>query len=171
VLLQFGHNDADKLAEGRCRGVLPGIGEETQTVMMPDGAREIVHTFGWYLRQFIAEARVKGATPALLSLTVKNIWNNGKIIRRQSDYGDWSTTVATECGVAFIEVTGLIADRYDALGKKNVQPLFCSPTDNVHTSAVGAKLNAQCVTDGLIAAAKTQPGDAFETLLHSIRHR
>ncbi len=171
MLLQFGHNDADKVAEGRCRGVLPGIGEETETVTMPDGTREIVHTFGWYLRQFIAETRSKGATPVLLSLTVKNIWNNGKIIRRQGDYGDWSATIGSQCGVAFIEVAGLIADRYDALGRENVQPLFCSATDNVHTSTAGAKLNAECVAGGLRYDAKRQQGDAFDTLLHLMRHR
>ena len=171
VLLQFGHNDADKVAEGRCRGVLPGIGEETETVTMPDGTREIVHTFGWYLRQFIAEARSKGATPVLLSLTVKNIWDNGKIIRRQGDYGDWSEAIGRQCGVAFIEVAGMIADRYDALGRENVQPLFCTATDNVHTSTAGAKLNAECVADGLSDDAKRQQDDAFDTLLHFIRHR
>ena len=149
VLLQFGHNDADKLAEGRCRGVLPGLGEETQTIILPDGNREIVHTFGWYLRKFVEETKAKGVTPILLSLTVKNLWREGRLARHQSDYGKWSAAVATACGIEFIDVTQIIADSYDALGWQEVQPLFCGLGDNVHTSPAGARVNADCVVAGL----------------------
>ena len=149
VLVQFGHNDADKLAEGRCRGALPGIGEETQTITLPDGNREIVHTFGWYLRKFVEETKAKGATPILLSLTVKNLWREARLERHQSDYGKWSAAVAAACGIEFIDFTQIIADRYDALGWQVVQPLFCGPGDNVHTSPAGARVNADCVVVGL----------------------
>jgi len=149
VLVQFGHNDADKVAEGRCRGVLPGIGEETQIITLTDGNREIVHTFGWYLRKFVEETKARGATPILLSLTVKNLWREGRLERHQSDYGKWSAAVAAACGIDFIDVAQLIADRYDALGWQDVQALFCSPGDHVHTSSAGARLNAACVVAGL----------------------
>ncbi len=149
VLIQFGHNDADKLDEGRCRGVLPGIGEETQEIVLPDGTRETVHTYGWYLRQFIAEAKARGARPVLLSLTAKNLWAGGRLVRRQSDYGGWAAAVAAADGVPFIDLTEIIADRCDALGREGVQALFCSANDNVHTSPAGARLNAECVTIGL----------------------
>jgi lysophospholipase L1-like esterase len=149
VLIQFGHNDADKLAEGRCRGVLPGVGEETKEVVMPDGTCEIVRTYGWYLRQFIAETKAKGATPILLSLTAKNIWENGRLQRKQSEYGNWAAQVAQASGADFIDLTSIIADRYDELGHERVQPLFCSASDNVHTSPAGAELNAACVAAGL----------------------
>jgi lysophospholipase L1-like esterase len=149
VLLQFGHNDADKLAEGRCRGVLPGVGAETQMVTMPGGAQEIVRTFGWYLREFVEETKTRGATPILLSLTLKNLWREGRLERQQSDYGKWSAAVAAACGIDFIDVTQIIADHYDALGWQEVQPLFCSPSDHVHTSPAGARLNAVCVGAGL----------------------
>ncbi len=149
VLIQFGHNDADKLAEGRCRGVLPGVHEQTQEVVMPEGTCEIVRTYGWYLRQFIAEAKAKGATPVLLSLTVKNVWENGRLLRNQSQYGHWAAQVAQASGVDFIDLNQMIAERYHALGQEKVQLLFCSASDNVHTSPAGAELNAACVVDGL----------------------
>jgi len=158
VLIQFGHNDADKLAEGRCRGVLPGVGEQTQEVVMPGGTHEIVHTYGWYLRQFIAETKAKGATPILLSLTVKNHWENGRLQLNQSEYGNWAAQVAQVAGVDFIDLTQIIAGRYDELGQGKVQPLFCSASDNVHTSPAGAELNAACVFDGL----EKLPGRPFE---------
>ena len=149
VLIQFGHNDADKLAEDRCRGVLPGVGEETKEVVIPDGTCESVRTYGWYLRQFIAETKAKGATPILLSLTAKNLWQDGKLVRHQSDYGDWAAQVARIGGADFVDLAEIIANRYDELGREKVQPLFCSASDNVHTSPAGAELNAACVAAGL----------------------
>jgi len=149
VLIQFGHNDADKLAEGRCRGLLPGVGDERQEVAMPDGTCETVRTYGWYLRQFIAETKAKGATPILLSLTVKNLWENGRVQRNQGEYGHWAAQVAQAAGADFIDLAQIIAGRYDALGQEKVRPLFCSASDNVHTSPAGAELNAACVALGL----------------------
>ncbi len=151
VVIQFGHNDADTLAEGRCRGVLPGTGSETREVVMPDGNRETVYTFGWYLRHIIDETRSKGAIPVLMSPTAKNEWNAGRLTRPQSPYGEWSAAVAAACGVAYIDLTARIADRYDALGQDKVQALFCSVTDNVHTSPEGASLNASEAAAGLNA--------------------
>lgn len=149
LLIQFGHNDADHLDGGRYRGVLPGIGEETFDVTMPDGTQEIVHTFGWYLRRFVTECQMRRVIPVILSLTAKNIWRNERLIRHQSEYGTWSAAVAAACDVSFIDLTQAIADRYDALGIEKVQALFCNETDNVHTSPSGAKLNAECVAAGL----------------------
>ena len=149
VLLQFGHNDADTLNEGRCRGVLPGLGDETQRVTLPGGCVETVHTFGWYLRQFIAEAKAMGATPVLLSPTPRNLWREGRLVRQQNDYGRWSRATAERFGAVFIDVAEIIADRYDALGEEKVQALFCDAADDVHTSRAGAQLSAECVARGL----------------------
>ena len=58
VLIQFGHNDVGSLDTGRARGSLPGIGEETKDVVMEaTGRHEVVHSFGWYLRKYVADAR------------------------------------------------------------------------------------------------------------------
>jgi hypothetical protein len=55
VLFQMGHNDASAISDtNRCRGDLKGIGEETQEVDNPlTHQHEVVHTFGWYVRQYI----------------------------------------------------------------------------------------------------------------------
>jgi rhamnogalacturonan acetylesterase len=50
VLIQFGHNDGGPLNTDRARGSLPGLGEETREVVMPNGKSEVVHTYGWYMR-------------------------------------------------------------------------------------------------------------------------
>ncbi|HMJ90560.1 MAG TPA: GDSL-type esterase/lipase family protein, partial [Candidatus Acidoferrum sp.] len=65
VLIQFGHNDSGKADDPqRPRGTLPGIGEQTLKITNPVNKRlEIVHTYGWYIRKYITDAKAKDATP------------------------------------------------------------------------------------------------------------
>lgn len=149
VLIQFGHNDADTLDTGRHRGVLPGLGDETCEVILPDHQRETIHTFGYYLRQFVTETRNIGALPVLLSLTVKNVWQNGRLFHPRDNYSDWPAVVAANADVPFLDLNRLIATHYEMLGEAPVRPLFCSAEDTVHTSLAGARLNAECVATAL----------------------
>jgi len=147
VLIQFGHNDGGPVDRDRARGSLPGIGEEAQEFTMPRGNKETVHTFGWYLRKFISDTKARKATPIILSLTVRNIWKEGKVERGSGQFGRWSRDVAAAEGVAFLDLTNIVADKYEALGEPQVQPLFAG--DHTHTSPAGAELNAASVIAGL----------------------
>jgi lysophospholipase L1-like esterase len=132
------------------RGSLPGIGEETMEVENPrTHVTETVHTFGWYLRKYVADTRAKGATPILCSLVPRKIWVDGKIRRNTSTYRGWAQEVATQEKVAFVDLNEIIAERYDAMGEKAVDPLFGDP--HTHTTLAGAQLNAECVVEGLKA--------------------
>jgi lysophospholipase L1-like esterase len=147
VLVQFGHNDGGPLDTGRARGSLPGTGEETKETTTPTGAKEVVHTYGWYLRKFIAEAKAKGAKPIVASLTVRNIWVDGKVERGSGKFGQWAMEVAKAESVSFMDLTKIIADQYEKLGQENVKELFAG--DHTHTSPKGADLNAASVVMGL----------------------
>jgi lysophospholipase L1-like esterase len=147
VLIQFGHNDGGPLDTGRARGSLPGLGEETQEVTKPDGSKEVVHTFGWYNRKFIADVRARGATPVILSLTVRNIWKEGRVERGSGKFRQWAEELARAEGVQFVDVTSIVADRYVALGAEKVKALF--GPDHTHTSPAGAEFNAAAVVAGL----------------------
>src|SRR5271170_2887784 len=81
VLLQMGHNDGGDLGGAKPRGSIKGLGDESQDVTLPDGHTETVHTYGWYMRKYITDTRAKKATPILLTLTIRNIWKDGKIER------------------------------------------------------------------------------------------
>lgn len=147
VLLEFGHNDGGPVDKEKFRGSLPGLGEETQDVTVADGKVETVHTFGWYMRKFIADTKAKGATAIVLSPTVRNVWKDGKVERAMGSYGQWAAAVAKSEGVAFLDHSDAIADEYEKLGPEKVKAFF--PEDHTHTSPEGADLNASLVVGAL----------------------
>ncbi|HEU4386872.1 MAG TPA: rhamnogalacturonan acetylesterase [Blastocatellia bacterium] len=149
VLIQFGHNDGGPLDSGRARGSLPGTGAETQEITTPAGTKEIVHTYGWYLRQYIADARARNAIPIILSLTVRNIWKDGKVERGSGRFGEWAAEIAGKRRVDFVDLTTIVANRYDEMGEERVKELFAG--DHTHTNPGGADLNAASVVAGLRA--------------------
>jgi rhamnogalacturonan endolyase len=147
VLIQMGHNDGGPVDTGRGRASLPGLGEETREITRADGTRETVRTYGWYLRKMIADAKAKGAQPVLMSLTIRNIWKDGKVERGSGAYGNWARETAAAQGIPFIDVASIISDRYQAMGQEPVKAMF--GPDYVHTSPAGAEVNAASVVLGL----------------------
>ena len=92
VIMQFGHNDSSALNDtNRARGTIKGVGDETRTMTnLLTQQVETVHSFGWYERTLIAEARAKGATPMVCSLIPRNNWNGGRAARNRNDYAGWA---------------------------------------------------------------------------------
>lgn len=148
VLIQFGHNDGGSINDSRrARGSLPGLGNETREIdNQLTNEHEEVHTFGWYVRKMIADTRDKGATPILLSLTVRNIWNGDRVERGSGHYSQWARELARSEDASFIDLTNLAADLYEQMGPESVAALF--PRDHTHTSDEGALLNARLVVQG-----------------------
>jgi len=158
VLIQFGHNDGSPVNEDasvpperrRSRGSIPGLGEETQDIVnIITGQPETIHTFGWYVRKMIADVKAKGATPIVLSLTVRNIWQDGRVERGSGRYRQFDREIAAAAGVQFLDLTRIVADKYQELGREKVQELF--GTDHTHTNTAGADLNAASVVSALKA--------------------
>ncbi|WP_456311880.1 rhamnogalacturonan acetylesterase [Pseudomonas shirazensis] len=147
ILIQFGHNDAGAVDKEKLRGSLKGNGDETQEIIRPDGAKEIVNTFGWYMAKFIREAKEKGAIPIVLSQTPRNEWQNNKIERRTETYNKWSQEAANKEGAFYIDLNEIVALKYEALGKEKVNTFF--PKDHTHTGFEGAKLNALTAAESI----------------------
>lgn len=147
VLIQFGHNDGGAINDdSRARGSIKGTGEETQEIdNLLTKKHEVVHSFGWYLRKYVADAKAKGATPIICSPVPRKIWKDGKIPRDQ--YGRWAEEVAKIEKVAFIDLNDIIARQYEAMGAEKVEPLFAD--EHTHTSLAGAEINAASVIAGL----------------------
>ena len=163
LLLQMGHNDGGDLGGAKPRGTLKGIGDEVQEVPQTagplSGQVESVHTFGWYLRKIIDEAKAKGVHVALLPTTVRNIWKDGHI-EADMGYDGWIRQVAAQENVPVYDMASVEVSRLEALGQADTAALF--PVDHTHTSAVGAELVAGCVVQSI-----RQAGSPLSTYLRA----
>lgn len=149
VLMQFGHNDGGSVDGPKATGraSLKGSGDDTKEVTLADGKTEVVHTYGWYLRRYVSDAKAKGASPIVLSLIPRNDWKDGKVLRADAGYGLWAKEAAAAEAVPFVDLNGIVANHYDALGQEKVAAFF--PNEHTHTNAEGAQLNAASVVEGL----------------------
>ncbi len=149
LIMQFGHNEGSRPDTNKAgyRGVLKGTGEETVELTWPDSTKETVHTYGWYIRKFIQDAKSKGAVPVVASMIPRNEFRDGKVQRANNDYGKWAKEVAASEGVFFIDLNSITADKYDAMGPEKTKELF--PGDHTHTNEAGAIINAASVTEGI----------------------
>ncbi|HKX84467.1 MAG TPA: rhamnogalacturonan acetylesterase [Pyrinomonadaceae bacterium] len=156
VLIQFGHNDGGPLDKERARGSLKGIGEETRDITIEATERKVtVHTFGWYMRKYVADSKGRGADAIVLSPVPRNIWKDGKVVRASGDYGLWAKEVAAEAGALFVDLNEITARRYEKDGQAKVNGEYFTNKDHTHTSPAGAKLNAASVIDGLLNLKKS----------------
>ena len=143
VIMQFGTNDNGPT------GPLKGMGEETEERVGRDGKKEVVHTYGWYLRKYVADVRGKGAVAVICTLVPRNVWAGGKIQRPVGSHADWARAVAAEERVGLIDLYERIATKLDALGQEKATELYADK--RVHTTGAGAELDASCVVEGLKA--------------------
>lgn len=151
VLMQFGHNDSSPINDTlRARGTIRSNGEEMQEIdNLITKQHEVVHSYGWYIRQFISDAQAKGAILIVLSPIPRNNWQNGKVNRASATYGKWAAEAANQGKSTFIDLNKLIADRYDTEGEAKVKSTYFNATDHTHTIEAGARLNAAVVVNGI----------------------
>jgi rhamnogalacturonan acetylesterase len=163
VLIQMGHNDggtAHPETDTKARASVKGIGDETVQYPLPKPftsgpltgqTTETIHTYGWYIRKYIADTRAKKATPLLLTVTIRNIWVNdtdGKPrIERDMGFRGYEDQIAAEENLPVIDMATVEADRLEVLGQEKTALLF--PIDHTHTSAEGAERNAESVATAL----------------------
>ena len=159
VLIQFGHNDQGRIGDPatKHRADGPGIGDETVADTLADGSQELVHTFGWYLTQFVTDAKAHGATVVICSpIPHKQRWENG---RDFASLAGWDTQVASNTGALFLDLTLVITAAYQQAGRDKVETYFADK--GTHTSDLGAQVNAACVIAGL----KGLPGNPLRAFL------
>jgi lysophospholipase L1-like esterase len=168
VLLVFGINDGS---------TPPGTGDET--VMVGDQTH---HTYGWYMAKMATDAQAKGAHVYLLTVTTRDIWSNPKVkfidatpvgplppdydpkqdtIERGTGggkYTQWTKDVGQKLHLPVLDLTNLLADKYEAMGREEVAKLY---SDHNHTHVPGAKIVAAAIVSGL----KAFPNSPFIPLL------
>jgi lysophospholipase L1-like esterase len=170
VLMQFGHNDGiapDN--EERPRGTVRGIGEETVDIIHPQTKKpETVHTYGWYMRKYVTEAKEKGATPIMVTLIPRcPDPKNPKPVKaptsQPTTYQFWALQVAEQEKIPAIDLNRLIMESYEGMTGAEIKAKYFCEADNTHTSPNGAEHNAKIVYDALMGLAKENENVAKAT--------
>ena len=173
VIMQFGHNDGGAINDtSRARATIAGTGAQSEEIdNLLTKKHETVHTYGWYLRKYIADARAKGVTPIVASPVPRKQWDAaGKVVQSKGGHAAWAAEVARQEKVGFIDLNETVARKYDELGRDAVMKLFplVTPDEHTHTNLAGAELNARMVVAGL-EALPGRPLHAFLRAAEDVR--
>jgi PelA/Pel-15E family pectate lyase len=161
VLVQFGHNDQRPLTTDR--GTIPAVDDQVQQVVSETTKEPgAVRTYGWYLRQYVRDARAKGALIVLVSPVPRSEWSeDGRLNLVMAGHARLVQQVADEEGVPFLDLHASVAQLYESLGRDVVMAKYFTVGDSTHTNAAGAEASAACVVDGL----RTLPAVGLASLL------
>jgi lysophospholipase L1-like esterase len=134
LFIQFTHNDQKK--------------------QWPQTYVEAATTYKAYLKILIEEARLRGATPVLVtSVQRRKFDKNGKIISTLGGYPKAMREVAEEEQIALVDLEPMSVDLYEALGVERAPLAFNKGgKDATHHNNYGAYQIAQCVVQGIIDA-------------------
>lgn len=152
VIIQMGHNDGGPLDDAsRARGSIRGIGDESKEIDNPiTKKKEVVHSYGWYLRKYIADAREKKMIPIIVSpiphCPSKQVQKDDV---EKNSYVTWSEEVAKAEQAQFIHLNRIVMSKYSDLTPADLKTKYFTSADNTHTSHAGAELNAACVVEGI----------------------
>ncbi len=151
VIIELGHNDNGPYDSGRARASIPGTGTDSLVVTIKEtGEREVVYSYGEYMRRFIRDVRSRGAHPILCSLTPRNSWgSDGAIERKTETFTRWQKEVCAEENVPFIDLEGTTARKFERFGAAKVNYHFY--LDKIHSSEFGARLNARSAAEAISA--------------------
>ncbi len=140
ILVEFGHNDQKQRFAGA-------------------GA---YYNFSTCLKQFVDEARQRGATPIFVTPTQRRSFNReGKIQETHGDYPDAMRAVARREDVPVIELHDMTRTFYEAMGEEASKKAFVhypantypgqatALADNTHFNPYGAYEIAKMVVEGM----------------------
>lgn len=131
LFIQFGHNDSKK--------------------QWPQTYAEAHTTYKAYLKVFIAEARLRGVTPVLVtSMQRRNFDEHGKINNSHGEYPRAVREVAAEEKVALIDLEAASRAFYEALGPEKSPLAFSNGgKDITHHNNYGAYEFAKIIVQGI----------------------
>jgi lysophospholipase L1-like esterase len=151
VIIQLGHNDGGPLDDpARARGTIRGIGDESKQIFNPiTKQNEVVHTYGWYMRKYVEDARGHGMTPIICSPVPhwqSHVIASGEV--EKSGYVQWSHEVAQQEHCLFIPLNKIVMSHWAGMPADQVHSkYFADP--HTHSTPAGAELNARCVVEGI----------------------
>lgn len=162
VFLELGHNDNMPIDSIRARSSYKPYGNlavSSDSIIIFNKVthrQDTVYTFGGYTRRFINEVRAKGATPVLFTLTPRNDYEkDGKTIQRKlRDFTPAIKAIGIEMNVPVIDLNDISATKLEQYGPWKTNYHFY--LDKIHSSAFGARMNAESAVEGLAASDNPQ---------------
>lgn len=140
VLVEFSHNDQKQKGPGK-------------------GA---YYSFSYFMKQFIDEARAKGATPVFVTPTRRRFFDeNGKVTDTHLNFPTVVREIAWRENVPLIDLQEMTKVLYETMGVEDSKKLFVhypantyknqpkELKDNTHFSSYGAYEVAKCVLEGM----------------------
>lgn len=129
IFIEFGHND-QKLEEE--------LHTNSET------------SFRDYLKIYVDSARAIGATPIIISPVTRRIFDdNGKINSSLGSYATGAKAVATENGVAFIDLWNISINYHNSIGKDSSMMFNYKQGDLTHLSPAGAEAITELIVKEL----------------------
>ncbi len=131
MLIQFGHND--------------------QKANWPQTYADAHTTFRAYLKAFIAEAKLRGVQPILVTSPERRTFApNGKIRTTHGDYPAVVQQVAAEENIPCLDLRAASAAFYETLGAERAPLAFNDGgKDATHHNSYGAYVLAACIADAV----------------------
>lgn len=134
VFIEFGHNDEKK--------------------QWPVNYVDANTTYKAYLRTYIAEVRLRGATPVLVTPIQRRTFDeHGKIKNTHGEYPDAVRQVAAEESITLVDLDRASTTFYEALGPEDAPRAFNNGgKDATHHNNYGAYELAKCVAQQISAS-------------------
>lgn len=131
MLIQFGHND--------------------QKANWPQTYAEAHTTYRAYLKAFIAEAKVRGVRPILVTSPERRTFApDGRIRSTHGDYPHVVHEVAAEEKIPVLDLRAASIAFYEALGPERAPIAFADDgRDPTHHNSYGAAILAACIADAI----------------------
>ena len=168
VFLELGHNDNGPIDTIRARssyrpeGKLSLSHDSTIIFNKITQCKDTVYTFGGYIRRFVNETRAQGGIPVLFTLTPRNDRekDSNKIQRKLKDFTPAIFSLGQEMKVPVVDLNDISATKLERFSKWKVDYHFY--LDKIHTSAYGARLNAESAAQGIERLTLDDSYDAYE---------
>lgn len=168
MFLELGHNDNGPIDTIRARssyrpeGKLSLSHDSTIIFNKMTQCKDTVYTFGGYIRRFVNETRAQGGIPVLFTLTPRNARekDSDKIQRKLTDFTPAIFSLGQEMKVPVVDLNDISATKLERFSKWKVDYHFY--LDKIHTSAYGARLNAESAAQGIERLTLDDSYDAYE---------
>jgi lysophospholipase L1-like esterase len=134
LLIQYGHND------------------------MKEKGDDKLASYTSIYKKLIEDAKAKGASPIVITSVSRKSWDKNdpthianSFVNANGDYIDGARQVARDENVPLIDLNALSVTLYEAIGPKDIQPLFANAREGTHHSNYGAYEIAKCIVEGIKA--------------------